>query len=53
MEIWIVLLIAMVGIVVGGLLTWIIGKVQGKIQQTELLNNLRDAVLHREHVVCE
>ncbi|MHC4206033.1 MAG: phosphoribosyltransferase family protein [Planctomycetota bacterium] len=50
MEIWLVLLIAAVSIVIGGLLTWIIGKKLGEIQQTELLNKLKDAVLDREFV---
>lgn len=50
MEIWHTLLIAMVSVVVGGLLTWIIGKYLGEIQQKELLKKLQDAVIDREHV---
>ena len=50
MEIWAALLIAFVSIVIGGLLTWVIGKALGAIQQTELLKKLRDAVIDREHV---
>jgi len=50
MEIWLVLLIAVVSIVIGALLTWFIGKKLGKIHQAELLKKLRDAVLDREHV---
>lgn len=46
MEIWLILLIAMVSVVVGGLLTWIIGKAQ----QVHLLYKLRDAVIDREQV---
>ncbi len=46
MGIWFALLIAMVSVVVGGLLTWIIGKAQ----QSYLLNKLRDAVIDREQV---
>jgi len=46
MEIWLALLIAMVSVVVGGLLTWIIGKAQ----QAYLLRRLRDTVINREHV---
>ena len=46
MEIWLVLLIAMVSVVVGGLLTWVIGKAQ----QVHLLRKLRDAVIDRERV---
>ena len=46
MEIWLALLIMMVSVVVGGLLTWIIGKAQ----QIHLLRKLRDAVIDRERV---
>lgn len=46
MEIWLTFLIVMVSIVLGGLLTWIIGKAQ----QTPLLRRLRDALIDREHV---
>jgi len=46
MVIWLALLIAMVSVVVGGLLTWIIGKAQ----QVHLLHKLRDAVIDRERV---
>ena len=46
MEIWLALLIAMVSVVVGGVLTLIIGK----IQQLRLLHELKDAVIAREHV---
>jgi len=46
MEIWLALLIMIVSVVVGGLLTWIIGKAQ----QAHLLHKLRDAVIDRERV---
>lgn len=46
MKIWPTLLISMVSVVIGGLLTWIIGK----IQQRLLLQKLRDAVIDRERV---
>jgi len=46
MGIWLALLIMMLGIVLGGLVTWIIGKVQ----QIHLLRQLRDAVIDRERV---
>ena len=50
MGIWFALLIAMVGVVLGGLLTWIIGKYQSKSHRKELLKELQNAVLNREHV---
>jgi len=50
MEVWLALLIGFVSIVIGGVLTWIIGRAIGKIQQIELLRKLRDAVIEREHV---
>ncbi len=50
MVIWTALLIAFASIVIGALLTWVIQKALGTIQQTELLKKLRDAVIDREHV---
>ncbi len=46
MQIWITVLIAVLSVAVGGLLTWIFGR----IQQIRLLHDLRDAVIAREHV---
>jgi hypoxanthine phosphoribosyltransferase len=46
MKIWPTLLISMVSVVIGGLLTWIIAKVQQRL----LLQNLKDAVIDRERV---
>jgi hypoxanthine phosphoribosyltransferase len=45
-EIWLALSIAMVSVVVGGLLTWTIGK----NQQHHLIRRLKDMVLRRERV---
>ena len=50
MEIWITILAMIAGIILGGLLTWIIGIIQDKILQRELISKLRDAVIDREHV---
>jgi hypothetical protein len=46
MEDWITLLAAFVGAIVGGILTWIIGK----IQQKNFLQRLKDALRDRWHV---
>jgi hypoxanthine phosphoribosyltransferase len=46
METWLALLIAMVSVVLGGLLTWVIGKAQ----LVYLLQRLTDMVMDRERV---
>jgi hypothetical protein len=46
MGIWLAVLVAMVSVIVGGLLTWI----NGKVQQINLLRKLRDAVIDRERI---
>lgn len=50
MEIWLAILMTLVGIVAGALLTWLIGKKLGEIQQNVLLEKLRNAILDREHI---
>ncbi len=46
MGIWLALLIALVSVVVGGLLTWVISR----ISEIRLIHKLRDAVIDRERV---
>lgn len=50
MEKWTTVLTTIVSIIIGGFLTWLIGKIQGKRQQAELLKKLQHAVIDREHV---